>query len=194
MYIESLRLKNVRTFIDETLEFVHPDQSFRSRKRSTENGSLLLPRPRQPNVNLLLGDNGSGKSTVLRAIAMAALGPSFEDTKLPTSGLVRRAPGDRAFWITKGDGAHLEARFVLHNQDNAHENRLRSAFRLTRRGELERATFGLERYDEDEWATHLDAEDPVWKPVFESKNPAFFAVGYGATRRGASSRRKTPTW
>ena len=35
-----------------------------------------------------------------------------------------------------------------------------------------------------ERANHLDAGDEdVWKPVFESKNPAFFAVGYGATRR-----------
>jgi hypothetical protein len=60
MYIERLRLENVRTFVDETLDFVHPDRTFRPRKRANENGSLLLPRPRLPNVNLLLGDHGSG--------------------------------------------------------------------------------------------------------------------------------------
>jgi hypothetical protein len=182
MFIERLRLKNVRTFVDETLEFIHPDRSFGPRKKVSENGSPRIPRPRLPNVNLLLGDNGSGKSTVLRAIAMAALGPSFEDTKLPTSEMVRRAPGEM-YWNTQVEGAQIEADFLLHDQEHAPGKPLRSAFRLTRRGELERATFALEADDALERATHINAEDPVWKPVFESKNPAFFAVGYGSTRR-----------
>lgn len=181
MYIENLRLRNIRTFADGTLEFVHPDQTFPSRKRSGENGSSRPPRPRLPNVNLLLGDNGSGKSTVLRAIAMAALGPSFEDTKLPTSGLVRRAGKDGYFGAPVED-SQIEAKFLLHDQDHATQRSLRSAFALTRRGELERAKFGLDRDDELERAT-FEAEDPVWKPVYESRNLAFFAVGYGATRR-----------
>jgi energy-coupling factor transporter ATP-binding protein EcfA2 len=182
MFIERLRLRSVRTFVDETLEFIHPDRTFGPRKKAAENGSLQLPRPRLPNVNLLLGDNGSGKSTVLRAIAMAALGPSFEDTKLPNSELVRRAPGEM-YWNKQVEGAQLEADFLLHDQDHAPGKRLRSAFDLTRRGELERAKFALEAADALERATHTNAEDPVWKPVFESKNPAFFAVGYGPTRR-----------
>jgi hypothetical protein len=179
MYIESLKLKNVRTFVDETLDFIHPDRTFRPRKASTENGSPLLPKPRLPNVNLLLGDNGSGKSTVLRAIAMAALGPSFEDTKLPTSGLVRREPGDHP-WAPRV-GAHLGAELLLHDQDKAPGKRLRSAFNLTRRGELERATF--EPWDGMERAAYLDANVDLWRPVFESNNPVCFAVGYGAARR-----------
>jgi hypothetical protein len=173
MYIDQLRLKNVRTFVDESLDFVHPDRPFRARGKPTDNGSPLLPRPRLPNVNLLLGENGSGKSTVLRAIAMAALGPSFEDSKLPTSGLVRRSPSE-TYSTTKGEGAQFEANLLLHDQDCTPGKRLRSAFSLTRRGELERAT-------------HLDVQDHVWKPVFESNNPAFFAVGYGPTRRVESS-------
>jgi energy-coupling factor transporter ATP-binding protein EcfA2 len=173
MYIERLRLKNIRTFVDESLDFVHPDRPFRAKGKPTENGSPLLPRPRLPNVNLLLGENGSGKSTVLRTIAMAALGPAFEDTKLSTSELVRRTPGETN-WSTKGEGARIEANLVLHDQDGASGKRLRSAFSLTRRGELERATY-------------LDVQDHIWKPVFESNNPAFFAVGYGPTRRVESS-------
>ncbi len=168
MYIESLRLRNVRTFVDETVNFVHPDQTFRPQSRTTENGTPRLPKPKLPNVNLLLGDNGSGKSTVLRTIAMAALGPSFADTKLPISELVRRVPGEM-YWNAKTEGAHFEADFLLHDQDLASENRLRSAFSLSRRGELERVKFGLERYDELERAS-FDGEDPVWRPVYESRN------------------------
>ena len=184
MYIESLRLKNVRTFVDETMEFVHPDRSFRRQKGTAENGSPLhrrIPRPRLPNVNLLLGDNGSGKSTVLRAIAMAALGPSFEDSRLPTSGLVRRTPRE-VHGIDEGEGAQLEAQLVLHDDDHATAKQLHSAFRLTRRGELERASF-------------VGEQDDIWESVFKSNNLAFFAVGYGATRRVESPESTNrPIW
>jgi energy-coupling factor transporter ATP-binding protein EcfA2 len=182
MFIERLRLKSVRTFVDETLEFIHPDRSFGPRKKASENGSPRILRPRLPNVNLLLGDNGSGKSTVLRAIAMAALGPSFEDTKLSMSEMVRRAAGEMP-WNPQAKDSHIEADLFLHDQDQAPGKSLRSGFSLTRRGELERARFALEADNPLERATHSNAEDPVWKPVFESRNPAFFAVGYGATRR-----------
>jgi len=169
MYVEQLVLKNVRTFQETKLDFVHPDRTFRRSDVDGHGGGTSLPRPRFPNVNLLLGDNGSGKSTVLRAIAMAALGPSFADTKLPTLGLVRREPGDQNGGSGKNE-ASLGADLLLHDQEGAPGKRLRAEFGLKRLGELERATY-------------FDADPAVWGPVFESKNDAFFAVGYGATRR-----------
>ena len=66
MYITKLVLDNIRTFVDARIEFVHPDQIFAPRGTQPEQPEDLLPRPHLPNVNLLLGDNGSGKSTVLR--------------------------------------------------------------------------------------------------------------------------------
>jgi len=169
MYIEKLVMKNVRTFQETKLDFVHPDRSFRSNDIDGPGGLTSLPKPRFPNVNLLLGDNGSGKSTVLRAIAMAALGPSFADTKLPTLGLVRREQGDQNGGSSKNE-ASLRADLLLHDQDRAPGKRLSAEFGLKRVGELERATY-------------FDADPAVWEPVFESRNDAFFAVGYGATRR-----------
>jgi len=182
MYIERLYLYNVRTFAKATMEFIHPEQKFRAKRNSVAGKSEELPKPRLPNVNLLLGDNGSGKSTVLQTIAMAALGPAFGDTKLSPQGLVRRGPSgqDRD---NAGNKASFYADLLLHEQDRAPGQKLRAAFGLSRRGELESA-----KYDEER-ATYFDSAPNLWEPVFESRNDAFFAVGYGATRRVESPER-----
>jgi AAA domain, putative AbiEii toxin, Type IV TA system/AAA domain len=170
MYIESLRLKNVRTFVDETLEFVHPDQIFRARKGVADNGSPGLPRPRLPNVNLLLGDNGSGKSTVLQAIAMTVLGPSFPSANLEPMDMIRIGRGgDRS---NDSGRAMLYAALSLDDQDRFPSKELDVQFHLFRRGEVELGAF-VEQEDYLKW----------WNPVFESNNAVMFAVGYGATRR-----------
>ncbi len=38
-----------------------------------------LPKPKLPNVNLLLGDNGSGKINLLSAIGLAGSGPAWKE-------------------------------------------------------------------------------------------------------------------
>ena len=43
-------------------------------RRSDPRAKHLLPKPKLPNVNLLLGENATGKTTVLQAIVLAALG------------------------------------------------------------------------------------------------------------------------
>jgi hypothetical protein len=181
MYIERLSLKNVRTFVDETLEFIHPDKAFRSNRKLKTNESPLLPKPRLPTVNLLLGDNGSGKSTVLRAIAMAALGPSFPESKLPTMGLIRRGRGNP----DPNDGgmtAEINAKLLLHEQERLPGRHLGAEFLLGRQGELERVKF--DEASSRQWVPEPTYQSKsVWEPVFESNNDAFFAAGYGATRR-----------
>ncbi len=82
MYINKLQLENVRTFAGgkfSDITFVHPETDFRPRGRPPEKGDTRLPKPLFPNVNLLLGDNGSGKSSVLRAIAASTFGPAAKD-------------------------------------------------------------------------------------------------------------------
>lgn len=89
MYIDQLKLTNVRTFVKSELRLVHPDSTFRSPKADPELNGLLLPKPKLPNANLLLGDNGSGKTTVLQAIALASLGPAARESQLPLRKYVR---------------------------------------------------------------------------------------------------------
>ena len=177
MYIDRIELTNVRSFgKTQRIEFVHPDSKFQSSKTLVATNGKYLPRPRLKNVNLLLGDNGSGKTTVLRAIAAAAFGPAAKDI-LRDSSIVR---------IGKSDGL-LVAQVKLHEQDDTHDDSKTLVVGLDRMGERLDVTTRLDvqsdwipkqnkLFDEDEYR-HF------WRPDYESQNDAFFSVGYGATRR-----------
>jgi predicted ATPase len=161
MYIERLDLENIRTFTGgKPLVFVHPDGNYRPPKSEKADKDSRLPKPRLPNVTLLLGDNGSGKTTVLRALAAAAFGPAAKDL-LRDSSLVR-------FGETKG---RIFANLRLHAQDRALEERIESDLELLRRGERLDVQIGSPSFEQN------------WGPIYESENDAFFIVGYGATRR-----------
>jgi len=162
MYIHQISLENIRTFTrGKPLELISPDRDYQSANTVATDNARLIPKPRLPNVTLLLGDNGSGKTTVLRALAAAAFGPTAKDL-LRDSSLVR---------FGKPIGG-IFAVLVLHEQDRAAGKVLRSDLGLHRKGE--RLDVGV--YDPS-------SKDPLWKPVYESENDAFFVVGYGATRR-----------
>lgn len=173
MYIQSLSLRDFRTFGKARLEFLHADRP------ATDE----LPSGRLPNVNVLLGDNGSGKTSVLRAIALAGLGPIVGDTGLLPHSLVRRTRR------TQRELARIEASFTLHaRQDESPLEMVKSVVAVQRRDEIEQLR----------WAGDQDTD---WKPVYKSSNVAFFMVGYGATRRverpdsfnlGARSKSRLP--
>ena len=163
MYIETLDLDNLRTFAGATrkpLVFVHPECDFRPLKVPPSPKDKRLPTPRLPNVTLLLGDNGSGKSTILRAIAASAFGPAAKDL-LRDSTLVRHGE----------DTARIVAKLLLHQQDKAPGERIDSKIELHRKGERLDVQLGSPQFEK------------FWEPVYESENDAFFVVGYGATRR-----------
>ena len=96
MYIESLYLENIRTFTNSELAFIHPDMEFRPKNTKVPSSRHLFPKPRLPNVNLLLGDNASGKTTVLQAIALTALGPAAREAQLPFEKTRQVFPGARS--------------------------------------------------------------------------------------------------
>jgi hypothetical protein len=178
MYINWLHLQRFRTFLDSRIDFVHPDQDF---------NRLDMPRPRTCNVNLLLGNNGSGKTALLKAIALACLGPAVGDSGIFPYRLVRPDPEGRKKSSGKrtarklaepGSDAVLEAAFNPHQQDGdaVFFPALESHISVSRRGDLE-----LLRW------THSD--DKAWHPIYSADTDAFFFVGYGATRRVESRDR-----
>jgi len=168
MYIDNLSLTNFRSFRKSRIDFVHPDQDFEM---------LGLPVPKLKNVNLLLGNNGLGKTTLLKAIALAALGPAVGSSGIYANRLVRREPvspkGGKiaAKKSAAAEKAVLEAEFTTHPQDRAAPFKMiESRVEVVKRGDLE----------ELRW-TH--EEEKPWHPIFKSSSDAFFFVGYGATRR-----------
>ena len=157
MYIDSITMQEFRTFRRTSMNFVHPDAP-------TPAGSEV---PKFRNMNLVIGGNGCGKTTLLKGIALAALGPAVADSGLFPYHLIRREAGTPA-----GPGARIEAIFTPNAQDGAPErvSSVESHIRIDHRGDLERFR----------WA-HPD-EKP-WSPIFSNDSEAFFFVGYGANRR-----------
>lgn len=160
MYIDSIILENFRTFRKSEITFIHPDQTF------SDNG---MRKPSLANINLLLADNGLGKTTLLKAVALAALGPAVSDSGIYPYKLIRREPVVAA--AIQPDQAVIEAVFTPHEQDDTYNvSRVESRVAVIRKGDLESLRW-----------THSDEKN--WHPIFSSSSDAFFFVGYGATRR-----------
>jgi AAA domain, putative AbiEii toxin, Type IV TA system len=173
MYVEKLNLENIRTFARSELSLIHPDTAFRSPGSNGSEHRGLLPRPRLPNVNLLLGDNASGKTTVLQAIALACLGPAAREAQLPVRRLVRYSPGyEPPIKDDRQNQAYVLAQLYMHDQESTEDRRIESMQQLERRGEVESIEFAGAGID-----------DQIWAPVYESANAAFFCAAYGSTRR-----------
>lgn len=173
MYLDSIRLQNFRTFRDVEIDLVHPDQDFRA---------LNLPKPRLPNLNLLLGNNAMGKTAFLQGVALAAMGPAVGDAGIFPYRLVRREPERRAASPRKRSAralarevqsdARISARFRPHPQDHAPRGvaMIESEVGIQAKGDLEKLRW-------------LHSDESLWHPIFQSSSDAFFLVGYGATRQ-----------
>src|SRR5262245_54838437 len=76
MYAKSIAIYGFKCFGKAEVEFRYPGRP----EETLEH----------PNINLILGDNGGGKSSVLRAIAIAALAPALINAGFVAYRLVRR--------------------------------------------------------------------------------------------------------
>lgn len=119
----------------------------------------------------MLANNGHGKTSLLRAIALAALGPAVGDSGIFPYRLIRREAGRETL-----EPAVLQAGFKTHLQDATSFDVIESRVEVIPQGDLERLRWTL-------------PDDKPWHPVFSSSSDAFFMVGYGATRRVAKSSR-----
>ncbi len=162
MHLQALSLQQFRTFVVAEADLLHPGTDF---------AALGLPEPQLPNVNVLLGTNGSGKTAVLKAIALACLGPAAPHAGIFPYRLVRSTRSS-----TSPHAAIVSARFVAHEQDRVPAGTaLASEVIVERRGDLE--------------TLRWDGDQGPWQSVFSAESDALFFVGYGATRRVEAKER-----
>ena len=167
MFIKKLSIRNLRCFKEVKLDFVYPG-------RSREDGFSEIPEstwpPEPKNVNVILGVNGAGKSTILRAIALATLSAVLgKPSGFNPYSLIRRGrPGETIKQTL------LNAELMLHPQDLKGSDWPSSQPKhteteITRRG-------GYEEIDAK------GGDDAIWDGMFDDRSPAFLMVGYSATR------------
>lgn len=183
MHVLAVTIDNLRSIASARLDLNDP----------TERGMLY------PNVNVILGNNGAGKSTVLRAIAMGILAPSLGDSGYRPDSMVRRAP------VAQGRSSRSKsAKAILPAIGRAHvmlalhaQDWLADSPKLPKKGKLELTGEIAVRGDFEsfQWT------DPPPKAVasaltdtyYQRQSSAFFLAGYGATRRVETSERLDPT-
>jgi predicted ATP-binding protein involved in virulence len=120
-------------------------------------------------VNLLLGNNGTGKSTILRGLALAALAP-----------LMSKSAGYVPYYMVRRGAkrAEIDAALLLHEQDL--HKKVTGSSHATRSVSL---GVRIQRERDNEYVEELHRAGSLINRMSDDKSPAFLIVGYGATRR-----------
>ncbi len=148
-------MREFRCIASADVEFLHPD-------------SPRAERLEMPNVNLLTGLNGGGKSTVLKAIVAAALGTNLQDRQFDVSGWVRR---------DGKDDCRLRVGILRHPSDGKEDKeaglggvqRLSFEARIPRKNEILEVVEGARGK----------------KSIIGDDDPGFFIAAYGPTRQAS---------
>ncbi|MFY1664738.1 AAA family ATPase [Pseudomonas sp. Pseu.R1] len=174
MHIQKLQIENLRSFKKTDIEFNLPDSK-----------GLQFP-----NVNVLLGDNGLGKTTVLRAVALAILGPLLSGSSgYVPDGLVRKQPARRNGKINlqKTGATSVTADLIATPGEKSKKN---SSWSMPDRFSMTTDVRLLNTIEQLKWSiSPSEANDSAEHMQFDEQSPAFFIVGYGATRRVEASSR-----
>jgi hypothetical protein len=161
MYVEKLTMKDFRCFEQAEVTFVYP-------------GKEGLPKEAIPNVTLLIGINGLGKTSVLKGVALGVLAPIIWFIGYRPYFLVRRAPeGER-----QPKQAKLDRKFKLEEG----ENPVGTAWTEM----VIQETIHIGTSDEGDWFDLPGGgkQKNPYRPEEAEQSPAsFFALGYAALRR-----------
>lgn len=166
MYVQELEIRNVKAIRETKVLFKSPQSG----------PSIALS-----NVNLLLGNNGTGKTTILSSIALSVLAPIIE-----SSGFFARN------MVTFGeDDGSTQTSLLLHKSDYPSESNSPTDPQITRLDLSVRGDVTQLILDRDTSSSGSNLQR-----LYEDDNPGYFLLGYGATRRvdrseDASSREKS---
>jgi hypothetical protein len=153
MYIRNLKISNLRTIADAEIDFRTPDAQPTGNER--------------PNVTVLLGNNGAGKTTVLRAVAMAAMAPLLVGSSGWVPYCLVRREGGKAHELGVAAGVFdLDAKQDGPPASVTHRCVLRAGESFNDRADL-----------------HGLKSEPWSEVLWDERSPAGLVVGYGADRR-----------
>jgi hypothetical protein len=160
VYVEKLELRDVRCFANTCFSPRYPGR---------EDEAAAPADVDYDNITLLLGNNGSGKTTALRGLAVGVLSRVLEVSGYRPYRVVRNR--------SKTGEAVTTATVRLGKLDRPPNNIPRDkplvlTTRIRREGDYERLG---------------EQEGPYLPDLFVDLSPTFFMVGYGATRRVESS-------
>jgi predicted ATP-binding protein involved in virulence len=165
-------MENFRHFEKADVDFVDPGSDAPIAKEALRN------------VTLLVGVNGAGKTSVLRAVAMSVLAPILNMTGFTSECQIRRGPSANSTARVVGllrlfrqdvGGSEVAASFEWQN-----------SVTIERKGDYEPivADSQKRRYLGHPWLANQPHSDPIYKDL----SPGLFLLGYGATRRTESQR------
>lgn len=164
MYVRKLTIENLRAFGKAEINLAYVGRS------QADGFGKMTPWPmRLPNVNVMLGVNGCGKSTILDGIALALLSPLIASSGYRPYALIRRSNHSVV------NSAAIAVELVLHKQD---DNRPTGRVPVTALLET-----NIDRRGDVEFVRPAATPGPLWESMYNDSSPAFFFVGYGATRR-----------
>lgn len=163
MYVDSLKIKNLRCFQEATIELQYPGK---------HNSAVKIPL-KFSNINLLLGNNGSGKSSILKALALASLAPVLKGgSGLTLYRMVRNInPSAKTF-----SDAELLAEIVLHDQDFDKKEK-------SQKTQMIEMASVIRRMGHIEELELLPSKGKIPFGIYEDDSPAFLVVGYGVNRK-----------
>jgi predicted ATPase len=164
MYVESVSMTDFRCFAKAETTFVHP-------------GTAGLPADALKNVTLLIGVNGAGKTSLLKALALGVLAPIHDGLGYRPYSLVRKdaRPGDRV--------ARVVVSYRLRNQDAEFKADRADLAAQSFSHELGIESYGTESSFHPPVVRSLLSGKPLLKSFHDAESPSFFLLGYGALRR-----------
>ncbi|MCJ8272899.1 MAG: AAA family ATPase [Psychrosphaera sp.] len=118
-----LCVNDFRTFQNAGIGFVDKDLGIKTKLQF-------------PNINVVLGNNGLGKTTLLKAISLACLGPAISDSGIYPYRLIRTCAEHET--SNPASVAQVAAEFTCHKQDGAKsQSKLHAGLQFIKCGDLE---------------------------------------------------------
>ena len=150
MYIKDIEIRRFMAFESAETEFLYP-------------GAPNAGNVRLPNMNVVIGDNGAGKTALLKAVAYALLSPVFANSQPYATRLVRTTSDYNPSTI-------MAASVKLPNQRD-HEPADAEGTRL------------VSRIEHGKKNARFAGNDTGWAKAFKAHPYSFFVAGYDAERQ-----------